>query len=48
MKQIVYNAQTKEATLIDVPDIVEQPMTPQEPTEAERLDALEDAMLFII
>lgn len=47
MKQIVYNAQTKEATIVDVPDVV-MPVVVQELTELERISNLEDAMLFMI
>jgi hypothetical protein len=46
---LIYDAQTKETTTVDMP-YIEMPVVdiPQEPTEADRLDALEDAMLFII
>lgn len=48
MKRLVYNATTGETTMIDEPEIPEIEIEPSPPTERERLEALEAAMLELI
>ena len=49
MKQIIYNAKTGETVIAEAPPTEEvETEQPQPPTEAERLEALEAAMLDLI
>jgi hypothetical protein len=48
MKHLIYNAATGETTMIDEPEIPEVEIEPSQPTERERLEALEAAMLELV
>lgn len=49
MRQLIFNAQTGETTIVEVPD-EEMPQEPivQPPTAEERIQALEDALLALM
>lgn len=49
MKNIIYNAQTKETTYEEVPDVAEMIIeTPQEPTLEERVNAIEPTLATVV
>ena len=50
MKSIIYYAQTKETSIIDVPDVEQEELIPtiQEPTVEERLKASEDTLVALM
>ncbi len=48
MNKVIIDARTGETTIVEVPDEEMPIMEPQPPTIEDRVDALEDALLFII